>query len=125
MTFQLKAMEMKEPRDCHRWESCASQLCPLDSEFSVWRWDEEICKLRGFQNRILIKNQKKIAWRKAEGSFTKSMLDRKIIVGKSIKGLVEPDDRKAELTWMEKHKEYLRVMTVEQENELVSRVRLK
>lgn len=102
---------MKEPEDCHRWESCDAQLCPLSNEFSVWHWDEETCKLKRFQNEDLIKNQKKISRRKAEGSFTKSMLDRRIIIGKRMKGLMAGDGMEAEYHWMQRHREYLNVMT--------------
>lgn len=100
---------MKEPEDCHRWESCDAQLCPLSNEFGVWQWDEEICKLKRFQNEDLVKNQKRISHRKAEGSFTKPMLDRHIIVGKRMKGLKAGDGMEAEHHWVQRHREYLNV----------------
>ena len=79
----------KEPKDCPRWEHCVAQLCPLsENSLNVWWSGEEICKLKDLQNMLLIRNQKKISNRRAPGCFTKNMLDRHIIIGKAIKGLV-------------------------------------
>ena len=111
--------------ECPRFDHCGAMLCPLSLEDSVWLSDEEICKLSDFQNTTLIRTQKKIQRRRAPGVLTKAMLDRKIIVGKSIKGLrADEADRKAEDSWIRKHKKFLKVMTDEQKHGMVSRLRL-
>ena len=111
------------PEECPRFDHCGAMLCPLSSEDSVWLSDEEICKLSDFQNTTLIRTQKKIQRRRAPGVFTKAMLGRKIIVGKNIKGIRDDEaDRKAEDTWIQKHKEFLKVMTDEQKQGMVSRL---
>ena len=65
-----------------------------------------------------MRNQKKIAKRKAPGGFSKVMLDRHIIIGKRIKGVSEACDyrlwERENTNWILKHREYLKVITEEQ-----------
>ncbi len=122
--LEIPAERHMTPEECPRFNLCGAALCPLSSEDFVWYSDEEICKLSDFQDTTLIRTQKKIQRRRASGVFTKAMLDRKIIVGKNIKGLhADEVDRKAEDTWIQKHKEFLKVITDEQKRMMVSRLR--
>ena len=96
---------MKDSKQCKHFNSCSGPLCPLDL-CGIWYADEDICKVRKFQQERWIKNQKKI---KKVGSydtgyFTKEMLDRRLFVKKGIKGIDPDKDEPRQLKkWLREH----------------------
>ncbi len=105
----------KELKECKYHESCDAQLCPLDTDIEkrIYYADEPTCKLKQYQTKRFIQNQKKLKKRDVRfeaGCFTYNMLNRKIIIKKGITGL-DPDSYKdlstLEQEWIGKHPEHI------------------
>jgi hypothetical protein len=93
---------------CGVFEKCSCPVCPMlkDIVQALWFPTEDICTKF---NNSYIKQQKKIQKRIQEKNldsvFTFRMLNKKIIIGKAIKGL-DPDTedmKEAETAWLNKH----------------------
>lgn len=81
---------------CTHFDNCNAPLCPQNEvsiKKAIWFSDESICKMRVYSQLQWIKNQRKIKRVRVkveDGYFTVSMLDRRIMVKKGIKG-IDPD----------------------------------
>ena len=100
---------MTNSNECRHFDSCSAPLCPLDSSSlggGLWYPDEEICRVRKFQQEQWLKNQKKLkkVGNLDSGYFTKEMLDRRLIVRKGIKGIDPDKDESRQLKrWLSEH----------------------
>jgi len=136
------------PRDCKYWDSCSSNLCPLDPDIQnkVWCPEEqeynEICRNPEFQNLQFIVTQRKIAralrnnLQDREDYFNYEMLNRNIIVKRGIKGIPEPPEtikdsmkwyREHELKWIQNHPEISedKVRTLKERGKFLSEFKRK
>ena len=104
-------LEVMNPTDCHRFDSCSAPICPLLGCSGIWYPDEEICQAREYNHEPWIRNQKKIARkvRNKDFYFTKEMLERNCIITTATEGLdpdkSDLDDERALTDWLRKHPE--------------------
>ena len=100
---------MTDSKQCKHFDTCSAPLCPLDASSlggGLWYPDEDICKVRRFQQDRWIKNQKKIkkVGSYETGYFTKEMLDRRLFVKKGIKGIDPDKDGPTQIKkWLDSH----------------------
>ena len=98
--------------DCHRYELCCAPICPLDEDRAeaMWYPIEDICSSHKISPKpIWILNQRKIARKCPNGKkeyFVLTMLDRRIIIKKGIRGLSPEVNHDSQLkNWLKRHPE--------------------
>ena len=94
---------------CKKFDYCSVPLCPMDKQSLIdglWYPDEDICSLRKFSGRLMVKNQKKIqkVVEDKDLYFTSRMLNRNLTVTKNLKGLDPEKAEKSQLeAWIRSH----------------------
>ena len=91
----LESLVRTEPMpymSCPFYERCEVQVCPMDPMKTerIWYSEEGPCINPEFSSEKMVKTQKKLTKKRAEGYFTFGMLNRDMIIRRGMQG-IDPD----------------------------------
>jgi len=91
----IESLVRKDPMpymSCPFYERCEVQVCPMDPMKTerIWYSEEGPCINPEFSSEKMVKTQKKLTKKRAEGYFTFGMLNRDMFIKGGIHG-IDPD----------------------------------